>query len=336
MKRAEPEPQVNRQWLLYADFALQPSRMASCARRDGDIWTFPPTIVPVMGPCHPSIHKSAVATVNSRNSLSLVFASIFNVDSSFDEISVQLEAADHSGCDITHASFAAEAGGTLLLATVDENLVARIYRVVINWNYPYLERQVPPRTFRLQPKLEVSRLKSLQLSVYVYQDALASQLYDLRILPAVTDDLTGSVVAHETLLVCFAGVDRQSMMHPATRIVRLALYQEIEELHGSFAQVATRNNVSANNTLVRQVHLDGNLPLIECSTPVTEHLDWKTSSFPGSYWNGQHFDTRMRSLWQKAMAWLSSSIVSQCYLCFVKLGLAYYAPFLTPDFISTA
>ncbi|KFY20265.1 hypothetical protein V491_03862 [Pseudogymnoascus sp. VKM F-3775] len=85
------------------------------------------------GPCFPNAHKSALITVSTSGSLSLLWP---QADGKWHELSSEIESISSSDDLITHASICADKNNTLILAFATTAKKLSIARIAIKWGSP--------------------------------------------------------------------------------------------------------------------------------------------------------------------------------------------------------
>ncbi|OBT52775.1 hypothetical protein VE04_06832 [Pseudogymnoascus sp. 24MN13] len=110
------------------------------------------------GPCFPNAHKSALITVSTGGSLSLLWP---QADGKWHELSSDIEVISSSDDLITHASICADKNNTLLLAFATTAKKLSIARIAIKWGSPTAnppDRPVNPALNTVTPTIIIRLL----------------------------------------------------------------------------------------------------------------------------------------------------------------------------------
>ncbi len=135
----------------------------------------------------------------------------------------------------------------MLVATCDFACTLRLYRVSVDWNFPYSARQPPPVGYRLGPTLDVALLKEVShfgLKIYDQPATTQTQLCHLKMVPPTLDPTDGqnmpaTIMAVFTVMENAPSLPFSSRVH-SSRVAWWEIDNENEQLHATFDHLASK------------------------------------------------------------------------------------------------
>lgn len=129
----------------------------------------------------------------------------------------------------------------VLLTTCDQPLMARVYRISVNWNYPTLQKREPlPRGFRPQPTILVERICAFRLD---HQSP--EYITDIKVIAALKDTVAGTEAPIQIL-----ATSSQRNAHDgeySSRMQRYELHPGRDGVHPGFLQLSAAGSITNTN-----------------------------------------------------------------------------------------
>ncbi|OBT45969.1 hypothetical protein VE00_03746 [Pseudogymnoascus sp. WSF 3629] len=149
---------VGAYWLNLSPSNLRQPGIQSVAVKTSTDYRYEISQAIAFGPCFPNAHKSALITVSTGGTLSLLWP---QADGKWHELSSDIESISSSDDLITHASICADKNNTLLLAFATTAKKLSIARIAIKWGSPTAnppDRPVNPALNTVTPTIIIRLL----------------------------------------------------------------------------------------------------------------------------------------------------------------------------------
>ncbi|PHH87861.1 hypothetical protein CDD83_8302 [Cordyceps sp. RAO-2017] len=206
-------------WLAVAPSSQQKpyNIMYGPAKKHGNSYQYETSFVHAGGPSHPHSSKSALFCVTIGGMLKMYWSQNNN---RMEETLMELESVNSSDELVTHAALASDKR-YLLISIATSSLKLKLLRLEIQWGGPgsSSDKNSMPQNARLNPALVETHLASTSWlpngSVEANQDASATELSQLHVLPSLMDNTAGSYQTAQSILDRWEAVEERQALHSA-------------------------------------------------------------------------------------------------------------------------
>ncbi|KAL2067489.1 hypothetical protein VTL71DRAFT_1914 [Oculimacula yallundae] len=239
-------------WLNQASFPPgRPSILHGPGVKDGKVYRYEVSQVPLLGPCHPVNSKSAFVCVTTNGLLRVLWQQNNN---KWCESHTEMESIVSSDELITHAAICSDKG-SLLIAFATSTMQLRTVRAVIDWGQVKVEK-VQPQALPLNPMIRTKHLAgtswvpsaSLDPMNASYSDSSMVHLSHLEFIPPCTDPqgnfMPATILAVRSSLPSLTSHYNQEVY---STIDRWEIQEPHQRVHSAFEQLSSRRNSTGVN-----------------------------------------------------------------------------------------